>query len=120
MLLGHNYEHMLLMEPTYEHRAGSSQVPASCFTTCQTLRLGGSETSLSYSLRIVPTLCFSFALRMGIWRPLHIDLMIEPPSIPNSFHCFGGESEALKSDDRNNNSYLSPELVCARSFYSYF
>lgn len=120
MLLGHNYEHLLLMEPTYEHRAGSSQVPASSFTICQTLGLGGSETSLSYSLRIVPTLCFSFALRMGIWRPLHIDLMIEPPSIPNSFHCFGGESEALKSDDRNNNSYLSPELVCTRSFYSYF
>lgn len=89
------------------------------FFSSQTLGLKGSETSLFYSLRIVPTLCFSFALRMGIWRPLHIDLMTEPPSIPDSFHCFGGESEALKSEDRNNNSYLSPGLVCARSF-SYF
>ena len=112
MLLGHNYEHWW-SPPMSTEQAVHRFLPL-------VSQLSNPGTSLSYSLRIVATLCFSFALRMGIWRPLHIDLMTEPPSIPDSFHCFGGESEALKSEDRNNNSYLSPGLVCARSFYSYF
>lgn len=73
---------------SYEHSAKHfTGVTASGVTTLQNLGLRGSETHLfcHHSTLLTRTLCFSFALRTGIWRPALIYLGIKHPFILDAY-----------------------------------